>query len=239
VSNAFLHGHLDEQVFCQHPTDFVDPEHPDAVCLLSRSLYGLRQAPRASFQSFVAFVTSIGFRQTRSDSSLFVYRNGRQMAYLLLYVDGMVLTASTTTLLEHLIQRLHTTFAVKDMGPVKYFLGIDVKRNSDGFFLSQSQCATDLLERVGMSNCKPADTPVHTKQKVSSDDGNLLPDGSSYRSLAGALQYLTITRPDIAYAVQQVCLHMHAPRDCHLALLKRALRYSGARLRSGCNCLLL
>ena len=112
MSNAFLHGHLDEQVFCQQPTGFVDPEHPDAVCLLSRSLYRLRQAPCAWFQSFVAFVTSIGFRQTRSDSSLFVYRNGWQMAYLLLYVDDMVLTASTTTLLEHLIQRLHTTFAV-------------------------------------------------------------------------------------------------------------------------------
>ncbi|XP_039824716.1 uncharacterized protein LOC120686567 [Panicum virgatum] len=162
---------------------------------------------------------------TRSDSSLFVYHNGRQMAYLLLYVDDMVLTASTTMLLEQLIQRLRTAFAMKDIGPVKYFLGIDVKRNSGGFFLSQSQYAADLLECAGMSNCKPVDTPADTKQKVSTDDGNLLPDGSSYHSLAGALQYLTITRPDIAYTVQQVCLHMHAPRDCHLALLKRVLRY--------------
>ena len=77
VSNAFLHGHLDEQVFCQQSTGFVDTEQPDAVCLLSRSLYGMRQAPRVWFQSFVSFVTSVGFKQTRSDSSLFVYRNGQ------------------------------------------------------------------------------------------------------------------------------------------------------------------
>ena len=225
VTNAFLHGHLDEQVFCQQPTGFVDPEQPDAVYLLSRSLYGLRQAPRAWFQSFVSFVTSIGFNQTRSDSSLFVYRDSDQMAYLLLYVDDMVLSASTTSLLQHIIMRLRSAFAVKDMGPLQYFLGIDVKRNKDGFFLSQSQYVVDLLERAGLSNCKPADTPADTKPKVSSDDGKLLDDGSSYRSLAGALQYLTITRPDIAYAVQQVCLHMHAPRDCHLAMIKRILRY--------------
>jgi hypothetical protein len=213
VTNAFLHGHLHEHVFCQQPTGFVDPNQPDAVCLLSRSLYGLRQAPRAWFDNFAAFVTSIGFKPTRSDASLFVYRAGNQMAYLLLYVDDMVLIASTPALLQHLIARLRSAFAVKDMGPLRYFLGISVTRNKDGFFLSQSQYADDLLERAGMSNCKAADTPADTKPKLSSTDGKPLPDGSFYRNMAGALQYLTITRPDLAYALQQCCLHMHAPRD--------------------------
>jgi hypothetical protein len=154
-----------------------------------------------------------------------VYRAGDQLAYLLLYVDDMVLTASSTTLLQHFVQRLRSAFALKDMGPVHYFLGIDVKRSADGFFLSQSKYAAELLQRAGMSNCKPVDTPADTKPKTSSSDSKLLDDGSKYRSMAGALQYLTITRPDIAYAVQQVCLHMHAPRDCHSALIKRILRY--------------
>jgi hypothetical protein len=76
-----------------------------------------------------------------------------------------------------------------------------------------------------MSNCKPVSTPADTKAKTSSIDGPLFPDGSWYRSMAGALQYLTLTRPDMAYAIQQVCLHMHAPRECHAAMLKRILRY--------------
>ncbi|WVZ65258.1 hypothetical protein U9M48_014654 [Paspalum notatum var. saurae] len=115
VTNAFLHDNLDEQVFCQQPTGF----HPDDVCLLSRSLYGLRQAPRAWFTSFANFVLSIGFTQTRSDSSLFVYHDGHAMAYLLLYVDDMVLTASSTGLLNFIIAKLKSAFAIKDMGSVR------------------------------------------------------------------------------------------------------------------------
>lgn len=127
VSNAFLHGHLQEQVYCQQPVGFVDPQRPDAVCLLSRSLYGLRQAPRAWFTRFVTFITSIGFKQARSDSSLFVLHTSAGMAYLLLYVDDMVLSASTTALLQLIVNKLRSEFAVKDMGDLKFFLGVDVR----------------------------------------------------------------------------------------------------------------
>jgi hypothetical protein len=225
VSNAFLHGNISELVYCKQPTGFEDPAHPDDVCLLSRSLYGLRQAPRAWFNCFVEHAVSIGFKQSRTDSSLFVYRNGNAMAYLLLYVDDMILSASSMELLRHFISSLQSAFAVKDMGPVHYFLGIDVKRTNSGFFLSQSSYALEVLERAGMHNCKPVTTPAETSAKPSRIDGELLKDASWYRSMAGALQYLTLTRPDIAYAVQQVCLHMHAPTVTHAGLLKRILRY--------------
>jgi hypothetical protein len=76
-----------------------------------------------------------------------------------------------------------------------------------------------------MSECHPSATPVDTHAKLSANDGDLLPDGTEYWSLAGGLQYLTLTRPDISYAVQQICLHMHAPRTSHLALVKRVFRY--------------
>jgi hypothetical protein len=241
VSNAFLHGNLREQVYSQQPTGFVDPQHPGAVCLLSRSLYGLWQAPRAWLDRFVGHVTSLGFVQSRADSSLFVYHRGGAMAYLLLYVDDMILSASSSSLLHHVIARLQDAFAVKDMGPVRHFLGINVHRNRDGFFLSQAQYADELLERAGMSNCNPVATPADTKPKTSTADGKIINDATSYRSIAGALQYLTITRPDIAYAVQQVCLHMHAPRDVHQTMLKRILRYIkgtvslGVQLRTATN----
>ena len=99
MSNAFLHGHLDEQVFCQQPTGFVDTDYPDHVCLLSRSLYGLKQAPRAWYQRIAAFLQQQGFRSTRSDASLFVYHQGPATAYLLLYVD-IIMIASSPMLLQ-------------------------------------------------------------------------------------------------------------------------------------------
>ena len=220
-------------MFSQQPTGFVDPRRPDDVCLLTRSLYGLRQAPRAWFERFVGHVTSLGFVQSKADSSLFVYNRDGATAYLLLYVDDMILSASTPSLLRQVIARLHDAFAVKDMGPVRHFLGINVRRDSAGFFPSQSQYADELLECASMANCKPVATPADTKSKPSSSDGALLTDATTYRSIAGALQYLTISRPDIAYAVQQVCLHMHAPRDVHQAMLKRILRYIKGTLRMG------
>jgi hypothetical protein len=152
-----------------------------------------------------------------------VYNRAGTQAYLLLYVDDMILSASSPALLQHFVKQLQDAFKVKDMGPVHHFLGIGVRRTSTGFFLSQTQYVEDLLERAGMANCKSVATPADTKGKASATDRILIDDATSYRSLAGALQYLTITRPDIAYVVQQVCLHMHAPRDVHLTMLKRIL----------------
>jgi hypothetical protein len=110
------------------------------------------------------------------------------------------------------------------MGALSFFLSIDVRRTKTGFYLTQDNYAEDILDRAGMTSCKPVATPVDAKGKLPAD-GPPVEDAHSYRSLAGALQYLTMTRPDIAFAVQQVCLHMHDPRTPHLALLKRILRY--------------
>jgi len=147
------------------------------------------------------------------------------MAYLLLYVDDIIMSASTPALLHQLIGNLKSAFAVKDMGPVNYFLGVDVHRTADGFTLSQTAYALDILECAGMANCKPATTLADSKVKCSSSDGVPMKEASWYRSMASVLQYLTLTRPDISYAIQQVCLHMHAPMECHGAMLKRILRY--------------
>jgi hypothetical protein len=126
VSNAFLHGYLQEHIYCQQPTGFVDSRQSDAICLLSWSLYGLHQAPRAWFEHFVDHVTSLGFVQSKADSPLFVYNRDGSMAYLLLYVDDMILSASSTNLLCQVIACLQDAFTVKDMVPVKHFLGISV-----------------------------------------------------------------------------------------------------------------
>ncbi|GKC38531.1 ribonuclease H-like domain-containing protein [Tanacetum coccineum] len=232
VKNAFLHGDLSETVYMHQPPGFRDSKYPDHVCLLQRSLYGLKQAPRAWFQRFASYITRVGFHSSRCDSSLFIYKHGLDTAYLLLYVDDIVLTASSQPLLQRIIASLHQEFSMTDLGSLNYFLGISVTRDSSGMFLSQKKYAVEILERAHMANCNPCRTPVDTESKLG-NDGDPVSDPTLYRSLAGSLQYLTFTRPDISYAVQQVCLHMHDPREPHFSALKRILRYVRGTLDYG------
>ncbi|KAI3686614.1 hypothetical protein L1987_80294 [Smallanthus sonchifolius] len=225
VKNAFLHGNLNETVFMHQPMGFHDPTYPNHVCLLKKSLYGLKQAPRAWYQRFADFVSKMGFKHSQCDHSLFIFNQGHQMAFILLYVDDILLITSSDDLRKKFMTRLSKEFAMKDLGPLSYFLGISVTRDSTSIFLSQEKYAREILERVGLSDCNPAATPVDTQNKLSSNNGTPVDNITEYRSLAGALQYLTFTRPDISYAVQQVCLHMHDPKTIHLNALKRILRY--------------
>jgi hypothetical protein len=232
VKNAFLHGTLTETVYCIQPAGFVDSSRPEFVCRLNKSLYGLKQAPRAWHNRFASHILSLGFVEAKSDTSLFIFRRGSATALLLLYVDDIVLTASSDSLLRQIIGALQHEFAMTDMGPLHHFLGISVTRSTGGLFLSQRQYSQDILARAGMSECKPCSTPVDVHSKLSADSPSVT-DPTQYRSLAGALQYLTFTRPDIAFAVQQVCLFMHDPREPHLAALKRILRYLRGTLSLG------
>nr|GEY42829.1 ribonuclease H-like domain-containing protein [Tanacetum cinerariifolium] len=122
------------------------------------------------------------------------------------------------------IASLHNEFAMKDLGSLNYFFGISAQRSASGLFLSQLKFAAEILERAHMQNCNPCRTPVDTESKLGSD-GDPVSNPTLYRSIAGTLQYLTFTRPDLSYVVQHVCLYMHDPRDPHFTALKRILRY--------------
>ena len=182
VKNAFLHGILNEIVYCVQPSGFVDTSHPDYVCRLNKSLYGLKQAPRAWHHRFASHITSLGFVEAKTDSSLFIYSRGTDVAFLLLYVDDIVLTASSTSFLQRIIHALRQEFSMTDMGALHHFLGVSVQRQSDSLFLSQRQYILDILDRAGMLSCKPCSTPVDTHSKLSAD-GAVVTDPSSYRIL--------------------------------------------------------
>ena len=147
----------------------------------------MKQAPRAWFLRFTGFITTLGFTATRSDSLLFTLARGADAAYLLLYVDDIVLTASSDAFLRRIIAALTAEFAMKDLGALHYFLGIRVTRSDAGFFPSQEQYTEDMLEHPSMDNCKPAPTPVDTKAKLPAATGPRVADSTEYRSLAGAL----------------------------------------------------
>jgi len=173
VKNAFLHGNLTETVYCQQLSGFEDPAHPDFVCLLKKSLYGLKQAPRAWYSRMASYLLSIGFVEAKSDTSLFIYQRGSDTAYLLLYVDDIVLTASSSDFLRRIISALQREFAMKDLGELHHFLGMHVQRRGDGLLLSQRQYMLDILDRAGMTECKPCSTPVDTNSKVAAAEGAL------------------------------------------------------------------
>ncbi|GJX05778.1 ribonuclease H-like domain-containing protein [Tanacetum coccineum] len=166
VKNAFFNGDLSETVYMHQPPGFVDSRYPNHVCLLQRSLYGLKQAPRAWFQRFAGYATRAGFSPSRCDSSLFIYTQGSQVAYLLIYVDDIILTASSPVLLQQIVDSLHKEFDMTDLGALNYFLGISTVRHPTGLFLSQKKYPRQLLERAHMVNCNPSRTPIETDSKL-------------------------------------------------------------------------
>ena len=141
------------------PQGYVDPTHLTHVCKLLKSIYGLKQAPKAWFESFTSQLLHLGFIASTVDSSLFICKYHKVVAYLLLYVDDIVLTSNTLSYLDQLIQQLSTIFDLKDLGPLHYFLGLQVIRSSFGLYLNQAKYATDLLKKHNMLDSKLAKSP--------------------------------------------------------------------------------
>ncbi|KAL5718487.1 hypothetical protein ACHQM5_011385 [Ranunculus cassubicifolius] len=152
-------------------------------------------------------------------------RKSDGVIYLLVYVDDIILTGSTLSSLESLLSTLQKEFALKDLGALSLFLGVEATSVPNGLFLSQRRYIEDLLERANMQGAKPVSTPFSTSIDIHPTGGTLLSNPTHYRSLVGGLQYLLITRPEIAFAVNNVCQYMQSPTDKHMFLVKRILRY--------------
>ena len=233
VKNAFLHGALAEEVYMSQPPGFIHSSFPDHVCKLHCSIYGLRQAPLVWFQSLSHALISLGFKSSQADNSLFTNHSSAGTVLLLVYVDDIIIIGSTDSLVNHFVHKLSQRFHMKDLGDLHYFLGLEVHRASTHLQLTQIKYLLSILKYASMLDCKPQPTPVISGRKLSMSDGLLLPDLHEYRRLVGALQYLTFTRPDISYFVQQVCQFMNSPRDAHLQAVKRILRYLKGTLGFG------
>jgi transposase InsO family protein len=227
VQNAFLHGILEEEVYMSQPPGYVDKQHPDYVCKLDKALYGLKQAPRAWYGRLCGKLVALGFVPSKADTSLFYYNKRGYQMFILVYVDDIIVASSSSKAVNALLADLKEDFALKDLGDLHYFLGIEVKRGNEGLLMTQERYARDVLKRSGMDKCKPVETPMSSVEKLSIHSGEKLghDDSTNYRSIVGALQYLTLTRPDISFAVNKVCQFLHAPSTTHWSAVKRILRY--------------
>ena len=170
---------------------------PDGmVCRLRSSLYGLKQAPRAWFEHFSSVITEAGFKPSDYDPALFFHTSSRGCTLLLLYVDDMIITGDDPQFIDFVKMRLSDKFLMSDLGPLHYFLGLEVSSTSDGIYLSHDKYVQDLLSRAALIDHRTVDTPMELGVHLRATDGEPLADPTRYRHLVGSLVYLGITRPD-------------------------------------------
>uniref|UniRef100_A0A2N9GR01 Reverse transcriptase Ty1/copia-type domain-containing protein n=1 Tax=Fagus sylvatica TaxID=28930 RepID=A0A2N9GR01_FAGSY len=223
IQNAFLHGHLSEDVFMAQPPGFQHPSYPIYVCKLNKAIYGLKQAPRAWFSRLSSWLLQLGFHGSLSDTSLFIYKSKSYTMFILIYVDDIIITCSNPAEIDEFLILLQSDFAIKDLRKLNYFLGVEVIPNA---------------------HAKPVSSPMGSTTSLTAHEGESFSDVTLFRSTVGALQYLSLTCPDIAFAVNKLSQFMHKPTVLHWQSAKRLLRYLKQTLtfglqiyRTSCNTL--
>ena len=235
VKTAFLHGNLEEEIYMKQPEGFVDSEKSDHVCLLKKSLYGLKQSPRQWYKRFDAFMISHEFMRNQYDSCVYfkILHDG-SFIYLLLYVDDMLIAAKNRAEINKLKQLLSSEFEMKDLGAAKKILGMEIWRDRDAglLYVSQQKYIEKLLQAFHMDHSKPVSTPLAQHFKF---DHSTLPNTDEeveymkslpYSSVVGSLMYAMVcTRPDLIFAVSVVSRFMSNPGKAHWEAVKWIMRY--------------
>jgi Reverse transcriptase (RNA-dependent DNA polymerase) len=224
VKNVFLHGDLLEEMYMEVPPGFGTKQTVGKVCRLKKSLYGLKQSPRAWFDRFRKAMVGMGYQQTNADHTVFFKRHGAHITVLAVYVDDMIISRNDEEEIALLKRKLGKEFEVKDLGQLRYFLGIEIARGAERIVLSQRKYVLDLLAETGMLGCRLAVAPIDQKLKLSAEAGEPV-DRERYQRLVGRLIYLSHTRPDISFAVSVVSRYMHDPREGHMDAVYQILRY--------------
>ncbi|KAJ9671119.1 hypothetical protein PVL29_027218 [Vitis rotundifolia] len=225
IKNAFLHGDLEEEVYMEQPPGFVAQGEYGKVFCLKKALYGLKQSPRAWFGKFSKAIQAFGMNKSKKDHSVFYKKSAAGIILLLVYVNDIVITGNDHAGISDLKAFMHSKFHTKDLGELKYFLGIEVSRSKKGMFLSQRKYVLDLLEETGKIEAKPCTTPMVPNVQLMPDDGDPFYNPERYRRVVGKLNYLNVTRPDIAYAISVVSQFTFAPTIKHWAALEQILCY--------------
>ncbi|KAK4384958.1 Retrovirus-related Pol polyprotein from transposon RE1 [Sesamum angolense] len=224
VNNAFLHGHLDEEVYMVPPEGYTCAV-PGRFCRLKRSLYGLKQASRQWNIELTTKLQDFGYVQCPHDHCLFLKITSTCFVGLLVYVDDIILTGNSEDEIASVKSYLHSLFTIKDLGFAKYFLGLELARSTHGLLVTQQKYLTDILSDTNLLGAKPTSTPFPPGLKLTAGDGSLLSDPAPYRRLVGRLLYLGFTRPDISFVVQQLSQFLQHPRSSHWDAALHVLRY--------------
>jgi hypothetical protein len=224
VKTTFLNGVIKEEVYIEQPQGFEVENMKSHVCRLKKSLYGLKQDPRAWYGRIDIFLMRLGFTKSKVDSNLYFKIMNDELVILLLYVDDLFLTGEEKIITE-CKKRLASKFEMKGIGLIHYFLGLEVWQSPERIFLNQGKYTVEILNRFDMLECKPMNTPMEAKMKLLVDTSSELIDATLYRQIIGSLMYLTNTRPDICFFMNTLSQFLVEPRCVHLVAAKHVMRY--------------
>ena len=235
VKTAFLHGELEEQIYMSQPEGFIVPNKKDHVCLLNKSLYGLKQSPRQWYKRFDAFMIGTGYKRNQYDNCIYSKElpDGSQI-YLLLYVDDMLIAARSKAEISMLKTQLGKEFEMKDLGAARKILGMEIhrERHRGRLCLTQQTYIMKVLQRFNMDQSKPVSTPLAAHFKLSSKECPRTEEEVEhmscipYSSAVGSLMYAMVcTRPDLSHAVSVVSRFMSKPGKVHWEAVKWIMRY--------------
>ncbi|KAG9446373.1 hypothetical protein H6P81_012501 [Aristolochia fimbriata] len=226
VQSAFLNGFLDEEVYVDQPDGYVQTGKEHMVYKLKKSLYGLKQAPRAWYTRIDEYFMKRGFARCPHEHTLYVRSdNNGHLLLICLYVDDLIFTGDSVSMIQEFREAMVCDFAMTDMGLMSYFLGLEVVQTQEGIFVSQQKYARDILKRFKMLDCNSIRTPMEERIKLTKEGSGEEVSSTYYKQIVGSLRYLTATRPDILFSVGMVSRFMEKPRQSHLQSAKRILRY--------------
>ncbi|KAJ9561425.1 hypothetical protein OSB04_006585 [Centaurea solstitialis] len=234
VKTAFLNGKLSEDVYMTQPEGFVDIKHPNRVCKLEKSIYGLKQASRSWNLCFHEKVKAFGFSRSEDESCIYVKASGSIVTFLVLYVDDILLIGNDIPTMNGVKSWLGKCFAMKDLGEATYILGIRIYRDRTKRLigLSQSTYVDKVLKKFNMENSKKGSLPIHQGIKLCRAQCPLTRDQVDkmsrvpYASAIGSIMYaMTCTRPDVSYALSMVSRYQGNPGESHWTAVKNILKY--------------
>lgn len=226
VKTAFLNGFIQEDIYLKVPDGIEVP--PGHVLKLEKSLYGLKQSPRAWNDRFDNFITSIGFQRSIADYCLYVLVKNETRAYIVLYVDDLLICCSDQNTLNGIKMSLASEFKMKDLGEVKCFMGMRIKidRELKVLTIDQHEYIDRLLKKFNMYDCNGVSTPMEQNLKLLKNDDDKMVTENPYRELIGSVMYLMLaTRPDICFSISFLSRFQDKATDEHWKHLKRLLRY--------------
>ncbi|GJZ76533.1 putative ribonuclease H-like domain-containing protein [Tanacetum coccineum] len=225
VKSAFRYGTIEEEVYVHQHPGFVDPTHPNKVYKVIKALYGLHHAPRAWYEILSSFLLKNGFTRGTIDKTLFIKKNKSDIMLVQVYVDDIIFGSTTQSMCTEFEDCMHKRFQMSSMGELTFFLGLQVKQQPDGIFISQDKYVADILKKFDFCSIKTATTPIESNKPLVKDEDGVDVDVHVYRSMIGSLMYLTASRPDIMFAVCACARFQVTPKASHLNAVKRIFRY--------------
>jgi hypothetical protein len=225
LKSAFLNGPIKEEVYVEQPPGFEDNEYPSHVYKLSKALYGLKQAPRAWYECLRDFLIDNGFKVGKADPTLFTKIIAKDLFICQIYIDDIIFGSTNKSSCEEFSRIMIQKFEMSMMGKLKYFLGFQIKQLQEGTFISQTKYTQDILKKFGMKDAKPIKTPMGTNGHLDLDTRGKSVDQKVYRSMIGSLLYLCALRPDIMLSVCMCARFQADPKEIHLRVVKRVMRY--------------